>query len=57
MGKLGRKEKKMNLIIGLLIPFLGTTLGSAMVFIMKDKMNLKVENMVSFSIRLSILLN
>ena len=36
----------MNLIIGLLIPFLGTTLGSAMVFIMKDKMNLKVEKVL-----------
>ena len=39
-------KKKMNLIIGLLIPFLGTTLGSAMVFIMKDKMNLKVEKVL-----------
>ena len=36
----------MNLSIGLLIPFLGTTLGSAMVFIMKDKMNLKVEKVL-----------
>ena len=36
----------MNLVIGLLIPFLGTTLGSAMVFIMKDKMNLKVEKVL-----------
>ena len=33
----------MNLTIGLLIPFLGTSLGSAMVFLMKNKMNRKVE--------------
>lgn len=33
----------MKVFIGLLIPFLGTTLGSAMVFLMKNKMNLKVE--------------
>ena len=26
-----------NIAIGLLIPFLGTTLGSAMVFLMKNK--------------------
>lgn len=33
----------MQLAIGLLIPFLGTTLGSAMVFLMKNTMNRKVE--------------
>ena len=33
----------MNLLIGLLIPFLGTTLGSAMVFLMKDRINPKLE--------------
>ena len=33
----------MELQLGLLIPFLGTTLGSAMVFLMKNKMNSKVE--------------
>ena len=31
----------MQLVIGLLIPFLGTTLGSAMVFLMKNKINKK----------------
>ena len=36
----------MQLIIGLLIPFLGTTLGSSMVFLMKDKMNKKVEKIL-----------
>lgn len=36
----------MQLTIGLLIPFLGTVLGSAMVFFMKDKMNQKVEKML-----------
>ena len=33
----------MDLVIGLAIPFLGTTLGSAMVFLMKKEMNKKVE--------------
>lgn len=32
-----------NIAIGLLVPFLGTTLGSAMVFFMKDKMDQRVE--------------
>ncbi len=36
----------MNLIIGLIIPFLGTVLGSAMVFFMKDKINKKVEKLL-----------
>ena len=36
----------MQLFTGLLIPFLGTTLGSAMVFLMKNKMNKKVEKIL-----------
>ena len=36
----------MQLTLGLLIPFLGTTLGSAMVFLMKNKMNKKVEKIL-----------
>ena len=36
----------MNLVIGLAIPFLGTTLGAAMVFLMKNKMNSKVEKLL-----------
>lgn len=36
----------MQLIIGLLIPFLGTTLGSAMVFLMKNKMNRKFKKLL-----------
>lgn len=36
----------MQLFAGLLIPFLGTTLGSGMVFLMKDKMNKKVEKLL-----------
>ena len=36
----------MNLFLGLIIPFLGTTLGSAMVFFMKDKINKKVEKLL-----------
>ncbi len=35
-----------NVAIGLLIPFLGTTLGSAMVFLMKDKINPKVQKLL-----------
>ena len=35
-----------NIAIGLLIPFLGTTLGSAMVFFMKDKMNKKIQKLL-----------
>lgn len=36
----------MNIFIGLLIPFLGTTLGSAMVFLMKNKINNKLEKIL-----------
>lgn len=36
----------MQLIIGLLIPFLGTTLGASLVFLMKNKMNPKVEKIL-----------
>ena len=35
----------MNVFTGLLIPFLGTTLGSATVFLMKKELNKKVEKM------------
>lgn len=36
----------MQLLVALLIPFLGTTLGSALVFLMKDKINKKVEKLL-----------
>ena len=36
----------MQLLIGLLIPFLGTTLGASMVFVMKNKMNNKTEKIL-----------
>ena len=36
----------MKLIWGLLIPFLGTTLGSGMVFLMKNKINKKIEKLL-----------
>ena len=36
----------MNTAIGLLIPFLGTALGSAMVFLMKKEINKKVEKLL-----------
>lgn len=36
----------MQLFLGLLIPFLGTTLGAATVFLMKNKMNATVEKLL-----------
>lgn len=38
----------MNLIIakGLLIPFLGTALGSALVFFMKKELDVKIQKML-----------
>lgn len=36
----------MQLTLGLLIPFLGTTLGAAMVFLMKNKINKKIEKIL-----------
>ena len=36
----------MEIWIGLLIPFLGTVLGSAMVFLMKNKINKKLEKLL-----------
>jgi len=36
----------MKLFYGLLIPFLGTTLGSGMVFLMKNKINKKIEKLL-----------
>ena len=36
----------MKLIWGLLIPFLGTTLGAAMVFFMRNKMNKKIQKLL-----------
>ena len=32
-----------NILIGLMIPFLGTSLGAACVFLMKNKMSRKIE--------------
>ena len=36
----------MELFIGLFIPFLGTTLGAGMVFLMKEKINPKIEKLL-----------
>lgn len=36
----------MNVILGILIPFLGTTLGASVVFFMKDKINSKIEKLL-----------
>ena len=36
-----------NIAIGLLIPFLGTMLGSATVFLMKDKIKPKIQKLLS----------
>ena len=36
-----------NIAIGLLIPFLGTTLGSAMVFFLKDKIKPSIQKVLA----------
>ena len=36
----------MQFVLGLLIPFIGTTIGSAMVFLMKNKINKKIEKIL-----------
>lgn len=36
----------MEIAIALLIPFIGTTLGSSMVFLMKNKINIKIEKLL-----------
>lgn len=36
----------MQIAIALLIPFMGTTLGASMVFLMKNKINLKIEKLL-----------
>lgn len=36
----------MQIALGLMIPFLGTTLGSAIVFFMRKEMNKKIEKML-----------
>ena len=36
----------MEIFLGLAIPFLGTTLGSGMVFLMKNKINKKIEKIL-----------
>ena len=35
-----------NTLLGILIPFAGTTLGSAMVFFMKKEMNLRIQKLL-----------
>ena len=39
-------SEKMNVIIGVLIPFAGTTLGAAMVFFLKKEMNDKLQKLL-----------
>ena len=36
----------MNVLIGVLIPFIGTTLGASMVFLMKNKVNKRLEKLL-----------
>jgi ZIP family zinc transporter len=36
----------MKILIGLLVPFLGTTLGAGMVYLLKDKLNSKIEKIL-----------
>lgn len=35
-----------NILLGIMIPFIGTTLGSAMVFFMKKEMNVRLQKML-----------
>ena len=39
----GGKNMNQNMLLGILIPFAGTTLGSAMVFFMRKDMNEKLQ--------------
>lgn len=39
-------EPQKLILIGILIPFLGTTLGSAMVFLMKNKIHDKIQKLL-----------
>ena len=34
------------ILLGIMIPFIGTTLGSAMVFFMKKEMNVRLQKML-----------
>lgn len=36
----------MNIFLGIIIPFIGTTLGSALVFLLKDKLNDKIQKIL-----------
>lgn len=36
----------MQIVIGILIPFLGTTLGALLVFLLRGKLNAKIEKML-----------
>lgn len=36
-----------QILLGLLIPFLGTSLGAAMVFIMRNELNIKLQKLLS----------
>ena len=36
----------MEIVYGLMVPFIGTTLGAAMVFLMKNKINNKLEKLL-----------
>ena len=40
------RSEKMQIAIALLIPFIGTTLGASMVFLMKNKINIKIEKLL-----------
>ena len=43
----------MNILLGLLIPFVGTTLGAAMVFLMKNKLN-KTYEIILINIKMAV---
>jgi ZIP family zinc transporter len=37
---------RVEIILGIILPFLGTTIGSSLVFLMKDKMNSKIQKIL-----------
>lgn len=41
-----RKDKKMEMLIGILIPFIGTVAGSACVYFMKNKLNQLIQKLL-----------
>ena len=46
----------MNIFLGILIPFLGTSIGALMVFFMRSSLNKKVEKLLLTLIKMKIVI-